>query len=606
MKRQSYAVVILFGAFLAGAFLASRPVTGQPAVVRPDVSVNVKSFGAKGNGSTDDTAAIQAAINAIPATGGTLQFPPGVYPVSTTINLKPHVTVRGSWGGGTASFGAINGSVLKWTGGNGAGTAYAQMKTVVKLFDVQHVVIDGMSIDLNSAVNVEAIRVDSDNTPNTYAWELHNLYLFGGNTPAYLQNIVSGVGGHTVGLQIGSGTVNQCDTGNVRNVTFEQLDVGVIIDGVNADQSGVFELCRFASRIGVQLVGGTYHKFQSCAFGFDPAIAGCAFLVTTGNHNQLCIEQCQSEGAEGAGGQHHFFHVTGGSIDSPISLISNAFDNRVTIDAGCTRTIVGVGNLIGSPLTLNAGRWLSCMDTLRGAGTITKANGAQFVSLAANLSAPAMNIESVAEGDVLRLTAGTVGSGTSNANPGLTLKNQGTSGGNWSLLFPGNGGLVPGGFVLHDGTTGRNPFYLQPNPFDQALIINAVGGQLQGTWFVGASGTTTVSESPAGTFAVSGNVSSSGSLKVGGGTPVLKHLSATASLDFPSIAASSTAELTVTVTGAASGDTVYAAPTGAPEAGLVWSAYVSAANTVTVRMANHTAGAIDPAARTWRADVWQH
>lgn len=82
------------------------------------------------------------------------------------------------------------------------------------------------------------------------------------------------------------------------------------------------------------------------------------------------------------------------------------------------------------------------------------------------------------------------------------------------------------------------------------------------------------------------------------------HFSNSAALNFPSIASMATAELTIGVTGAVVGSSAAATPNGAPEAGLVWSAYVSAADTVTVRVANITAGAIDPASRTWRADVW--
>lgn len=43
---------------------------------------NVKGFGAKGDGVTDDTAAIQAAMNAVAAVGGYLFFPAGTYIVS--------------------------------------------------------------------------------------------------------------------------------------------------------------------------------------------------------------------------------------------------------------------------------------------------------------------------------------------------------------------------------------------------------------------------------------------------------------------------------------------------------------------------------------------
>ncbi|AZV43746.1 hypothetical protein BAOM_3137 [Peribacillus asahii] len=43
------------------------------------VTVDVKSFGAKGDGVTDDSVAIQNAIATLPKTGGKLLFPPGVY-----------------------------------------------------------------------------------------------------------------------------------------------------------------------------------------------------------------------------------------------------------------------------------------------------------------------------------------------------------------------------------------------------------------------------------------------------------------------------------------------------------------------------------------------
>jgi hypothetical protein len=92
--------------------------------------------------------------------------------------------------------------------------------------------------------------------------------------------------------------------------------------------------------------------------------------------------------------------------------------------------------------------------------------------------------------------------------------------------------------------------------------------------------------------------------RMGGVTYLITStLQATAALDFTPIAAQTTLELTITVTGAAVGDSVDVTPNGAPEAGLVWSGYVSAANTVTVRLGNVTVAAIDPASRTWRALV---
>lgn len=54
---------------------------------------NAKDYGAKGDGSTDDTAALQSAVNAATTT---LVIPDGNYKISSAINLHSHMTVMGS------------------------------------------------------------------------------------------------------------------------------------------------------------------------------------------------------------------------------------------------------------------------------------------------------------------------------------------------------------------------------------------------------------------------------------------------------------------------------------------------------------------------------
>lgn len=77
-----------------------------------------------------------------------------------------------------------------------------------------------------------------------------------------------------------------------------------------------------------------------------------------------------------------------------------------------------------------------------------------------------------------------------------------------------------------------------------------------------------------------------------------------ATLDFASIAADAEAELTVTVPDAQVGDPVMVAPPAALEANLiVAAAFVSAADTVTIRLYNPTVGAIDPAAADWTVAI---
>ena len=60
---------------------------------------NVRDFGAKGDGITDDTLAIVKAMNELPERGGVIYFPPGVY-LTKSIKCKNYTTYMGnsSWG----------------------------------------------------------------------------------------------------------------------------------------------------------------------------------------------------------------------------------------------------------------------------------------------------------------------------------------------------------------------------------------------------------------------------------------------------------------------------------------------------------------------------
>lgn len=76
MRMRSLMAALTLAAGLAGAAV-----------------VNVRDYGATGNGATDDTAAIQAAANAAGTNGGIVNFPAGTYAVSI-VQVRPGATFQ--------------------------------------------------------------------------------------------------------------------------------------------------------------------------------------------------------------------------------------------------------------------------------------------------------------------------------------------------------------------------------------------------------------------------------------------------------------------------------------------------------------------------------
>lgn len=81
---------------IPGSGLSASSVTYQPtggnsrqlSQILSESAVNVKDFGATGNGSSNDTAAIQAAIDSLGSAGGTVYFPPGTYRIARTTGVN--------------------------------------------------------------------------------------------------------------------------------------------------------------------------------------------------------------------------------------------------------------------------------------------------------------------------------------------------------------------------------------------------------------------------------------------------------------------------------------------------------------------------------------
>jgi hypothetical protein len=101
-----------------------------------------------------------------------------------------------------------------------------------------------------------------------------------------------------------------------------------------------------------------------------------------------------------------------------------------------------------------------------------------------------------------------------------------------------------------------------------------------------------------------GNLTATGSVTIGGGTAITNMLSATATLNFNSTNSGASSDLTITLSGVSVGDAVFLGVDNASvSGGTSFTAWVSAANTVTVRFNNYSGAAVDPASGTFRVAV---
>jgi len=162
--------------------------------------LNVKDFGATGDGTTNDTTAIQAALDAVPAGGGLVFVPRGVYRV-----LIPNITVSG-----TQLVGEGDGSCLKLVDSPGSVSGGATVLRINRdgVDPIENVRIANLQIDGNKStfgsVSASAEGIDSDNTVNL---TIENCYIHDVNGDAI------DCDGNNPGLQIRN---NRIKDGNLQ------------------------------------------------------------------------------------------------------------------------------------------------------------------------------------------------------------------------------------------------------------------------------------------------------------------------------------------------------------------------------------------------------
>lgn len=117
------ALVASLGVAGAGLLLGNWAGGGTDVAYASDLPPDwssVTSFGAVGDGTTDDTAALQSALNGTPA-GGTLYFPQGTYLISSQLTLSGKAIHLFATSGAVIKEASVLGvPMLKLTGANGS------------------------------------------------------------------------------------------------------------------------------------------------------------------------------------------------------------------------------------------------------------------------------------------------------------------------------------------------------------------------------------------------------------------------------------------------------------------------------------------------------
>lgn len=291
-----------------------------------------KDFGAKGDGSTNDTTSIQNAINYVATSGGVLFFPIGTYMVAK-LKVPSNVILKGVYGL----------SILKLLSGQPAGSWVIQNTDFTN--GNSNIVFDSLVLDGNASAYLTDINVTT-----TQFQKVTNL--------SFLNTKIKG--GLADGLYAYSCTnlsVINCDTSN--NGRFQVDGSGMNID--TCDNVNVLSTISNSNGFHGILVSGTTNSFfqltgnsngyDGCKVQFSAnfnTFSGCTFRNNT-QRGFYFNNSSTNNVVQGCKSHHNGFHgiVFNGSSNNTLMgnmLTNNSMNGLVTVVS--TDTQKGTGNII--------------------------------------------------------------------------------------------------------------------------------------------------------------------------------------------------------------------------------------------------------------------
>lgn len=264
--------------------------------------LNVQDYGAEGNGSTDDTTAIQGAIDAAATAGAAVFFPAGVY-ITQPLSLPPGCVLEGVSGQGYVSpeFGVYPNadavSTLKLKAGS---TGPLLSEDDGGTYEATHVRIRDLALDCNGLTQ-PAINIADESSGVARFWIMERLYVtnIGGatgyavyignnNTACVMRDCVvfnffssARHGNHGVGWYGQDGMMDNCYIGGFSGNGLEVLGGSsdqtfmMVGGGIFTCTTGVVVAGKGPTFMGVSI---DHNYEQGVYVGYGPcAFIGCTF-----------------------------------------------------------------------------------------------------------------------------------------------------------------------------------------------------------------------------------------------------------------------------------------------------------------------------------------
>ncbi len=265
---------------------------------------NVTSFGAKGNGTTDDTAAIQNALNQLGQSGkpSVLYLPAGTYKISSTLNLTGAINVR-IVGADPST------TILVWAGAAG-GTMLNFQNTALS--------------------NIERLTFDGKNTAGKDLWiqwngTTNNFPTTFGITDDVFKNAGIGIQGGNMG----NSTSDTAAEVSIERVQFlNNTTAGVYLNDYNTVDWWVRN-SNFQNNLnGIKVDAGAFHAYNS------NFISNTNSDIYANNNGFMGLRNNYSSGSP------HFYYA-GGTTGS--LLVSDIQNNRIVNTSGTALLIKNPG-----------------------------------------------------------------------------------------------------------------------------------------------------------------------------------------------------------------------------------------------------------------------